>query len=68
MHAKKKRELLVEKGLLKPENSYLLFTKDIEFGSPSRAATIVRGSASNGLTAWKNSKGKVLRDIEKNET
>ena len=68
VYAKKKRELLVEKGLLKPENNYLFFTKDIEFGSPSRAATIVRGGASNGLTAWKNSKGKMLRDIEKNET
>lgn len=68
IHAKKKREALVEKGLLKPENKYLLFTKDIEFGSPSRAATIVRGGASNGLTAWKNTKGIPLRDIEENET
>jgi hypothetical protein len=64
VHAKKRREALIDKGLLKPEKDYLLFTKDIEFGSPSRAATIVRGGASNGLTAWKNSKGKPLKEIE----
>lgn len=68
VHAKMRRENLVEKGILKPEDNYLLFTKDIEFGSPSRAATIIRGGASNGLTAWKNSKGKMLKDIESNET
>lgn len=66
VHAKKRREALVEKGLLKPVKNYLEFTKDIEFGSPSRAATIVRGGASNGLTAWRDSKGVRLRDLESN--
>jgi hypothetical protein len=66
VHAKKRREELVEKGLLKPMDNYLEFTKDIEFGSPSRAATIVRGGASNGLTAWRDSKGVQLRDLENN--
>lgn len=68
VHAKKRRELLVEKGLLKPEDKYLLFAKDVEFGSPSRAATIVRGGASNGLTSWKNSKGITLKEIDAKET
>lgn len=68
IHAKKRREKLIEKGLLKKEVDFLLFTKDVEFGSPSNAATIVRGGASNGLTAWKNSSGKSLKDIEGNET
>jgi len=68
IHAKKRRDLLVEKGVLKPEKNYLLFTKDMEFGSPSNAATIVRGGASNGLTSWKNSKGKPLKEIDANET
>lgn len=68
VHAKKRRDALIEKGLLKPMGYYLEFTKDIEFGSPSRAATIVRGGASNGLTAWRNSEGVRLRDLENNET
>jgi len=64
VHAKKKRENLVEKGLLKQEKEYLLFTKDVEFGSPSRAATIVRGRASNGLTAWKAKDVTPLKKID----
>jgi len=65
---KKKREELISKGILKSEKNHLLFTKDIEFGSPSTAAAIVRGGASNGLTSWKNSKGVKLKEIEENET
>ena len=65
---KKKRELLVEKGLLTQEGSHLLFKKDIEFSSPSLAAAVVRGGASNGLTSWKNSSGKQLKEIEENKT
>ncbi len=65
---KEKRESLIESGILKNEGDYLVFTKDIEFGSPSTAAAIVRGGASNGLTAWKNNSGKSLKDIEENET
>lgn len=65
---KKKREELINKGILKSEKNHLLFTKDIEFGSPSTAAAIVRGGASNGLTSWKNSKGVKLKEIEENET
>ena len=65
---KKKREDLIEKGILKPEKNLLLFTKDIEFGSPSTAAAVVRGGASNGLTAWKNKSGISLKALEENET
>jgi len=65
---KKKRELLVAKGLLSQEGNHLVFTKDIEFSSPSLAAAVVRGGATNGLTSWKNSAGKQLKEIEENET
>jgi len=65
---KEKREQLIEKGVLKNENGFLLFTKDIELGSPSTAAAIVRGGASNGLTAWKNGSGITLKELEDNET
>jgi uncharacterized protein DUF4357 len=65
---KRKREDLISKGILKQENDYLIFTKDIEFGSPSTAGGIVRGGNTNGLTNWKDSTGKQLRDIEKGQT
>ena len=66
--SRKKREKLIEDGLLIKKEDYLIFSKDIEFGSPSTAATVVRGGASNGLTDWKNSSGKQLKEIEENQS
>lgn len=62
------REKLIDKGLLQAKDDHLLFVKDVEFGSPSTAGSVVRGGATNGLTAWKNSNGKKLKEIEENET
>ncbi|MEM7147531.1 MAG: GIY-YIG nuclease family protein [Verrucomicrobiota bacterium] len=62
-----KREQLIEKGYLKEQDGFLLFTRDLEFGSPSTAGSIVRGGNSNGLTCWKNSKGTSLKDLENEE-
>ncbi len=63
-----KREQLVEKGILKREGDCLIFTRDVEFGSPSTAGSIVRGGHTNGLTNWKNNAGKQLKEIEASET
>lgn len=63
-----KREQLIDKGFLKEQNGYLVFTKDIEFGSPSTAGSVVRGGNSNGLTCWKNEKGIQLKELEASET
>lgn len=63
-----KREQLIERGFLEEKDGHLVFTKDIEFGSPSMAGSVVRGGNSNGLTIWKNSQGTQLKDIEANET
>ena len=64
---REKREQLIEKGHLKQEGNSLIFTKDIEFGSPSTAGSVVRGGNTNGLTNWKNGDGKQLNEIESNE-
>lgn len=63
-----KREQLIEKGLLKEENDYLVFIKDVEFGSPSTAGSVVKGGNTNGLTNWKNFNGIQLKEIEASET
>lgn len=63
-----KREQMIDKGFLRQEGSHLVFTKDVEFGSPSTAGSVVRGGNSNGLTTWKNANGMPLREIEDNET
>lgn len=40
---------------------------DTLFSSPSYAAAFVIGGAVNGLTSWRNSNGKSLKEIEDNE-
>ncbi len=65
---KTKREELMAKGLLEVKGSCLVFNKDIEFGSPSTAGSIVRGGNTNGLISWKDSNGISLKDIEQNKT
>lgn len=65
---KTKREQLIIKGVLERKGDYLIFTKDIEFGSPSTAGSVVRGGNTNGLTNWKDSSGRQLKEIEKSLT
>jgi predicted type IV restriction endonuclease len=60
-----KREELIKSGVLKRHENHLIFTKDMEFGSPSMAAGVIRGGNSNGLDQWKNSEGQSLKQIER---
>jgi hypothetical protein len=50
--------------VLSEGNDRLVFTKDIEFASPSAAAAVVHGGHANGLTAWKDANGKTLKELE----
>jgi len=38
-------------------------TQDVEFKSPSTAANFVTGASTNGMIAWKNENGEVLKSI-----
>jgi hypothetical protein len=62
--ARNMRQKLKEEGVLAEQKDYLVFTKDSEFSSPSAAAAVVHGGHANGLIAWKNGKGKTLKEIE----
>jgi len=62
--ARNMRQKLKEEGVLTEQQDYLVFTRDAEFSSPSAAAAVVHGGHANGLIAWKNSKGKTLKEIE----
>lgn len=57
------RKELVAEGILVEDSGSYLFTRDTEFTSPSAAAAVVHGGGANGLTAWKNSQGKTLKDL-----
>lgn len=58
------RKKLIAEGTLIKENGAFVFTKDVEFSSPSSAAATIHGGSANGLTAWVNSKGKQLKQIQ----
>jgi hypothetical protein len=58
------RTRLTEEGSLVKEKDYLLFSKDVEFSSPSAAAAVIHGGQANGLTAWKNNENRSLKEIE----
>ena len=62
--ARNMRLKLKEEGVLAEQEDDLVFTRDAEFSSPSAAAAVVHGGHANGLIAWKNSKGKTLKEIE----
>jgi hypothetical protein len=58
------RQRLKEEGILSVSEDHLVFTRDEEFTIPSSAAAVIHGGHANGLTAWKNNKGKTLKEIE----
>lgn len=55
---------LKDEGSLAIAPNSLVFTRDVEFTSPSAAAAVVHGGHANGLTAWKDSEGRTLKQIE----
>jgi hypothetical protein len=58
------RNKLIEDHVLGAQGKKLVFTKDVEFSSPSAAAAVVHGGSANGLIAWKNSQGRTLKELE----
>lgn len=59
-----RRRELVTDGTLRPSDQALVFTRDVEFSSPSAAAAIIHGGNMNGLTAWRDQSGRTLKEIE----
>ena len=58
------REELQQDGSLVESNGCLVFTKDVEFTSPSTAAGVLQGGGANGLTSWLDKNGKNLKQLE----
>lgn len=58
------RRKLIEENDLVSNDGALVFSKDIEFSSPSAAAVVIHGGSANGLMAWKDSQGKTLKELE----
>ena len=58
------RQRLIQDKTLVEQDGLYLFTKDVEFTSPSAAAAVIHGGSANGLTAWKDKNGKSLKELE----
>ena len=44
-------------------SSEFILLRDVEFRSPSTAASFVSGTISNGMIKWKNDAGKTLKSL-----
>ena len=58
------RQRLKADGAIVEMPDRLRFSRDVEFTSPSAAAAVIHGGQANGLTSWKNSKGRTLKELE----
>lgn len=58
------RDQLRSDGILVEEGDALVFVRDVEFASPSAAASVIHGGHPNGLISWKNKDGVTLKEIE----
>ena len=58
------RKQLLSEGVLKERDGLLVFTRDVEFTSPSAAAAVIHGGSANGLTAWKTDGGTSLKQLD----
>lgn len=58
------REKLKADGALVPQGDHLVFTRTVEFASPSAAAAVVFGGTARGPSVWKDSSGKTLAELE----
>ena len=59
------RKQLITDGTLIEKDGFLVFTKDVEFSSPSAAAVVIHGGSANGLTAWKTKDGQSLKQLDR---
>lgn len=69
-------EKSLSENIIKLRNQYLsngtvingVFTKNTLFSSPSAAADFIYGYSSSGPASWKNSSGKTLKQINKEQS
>jgi len=63
----KRRERMIQDGILVEQDGSYLFTEDYPFNSPSGAAAIVRARHSNGWIEWKNKAGQTMKEVKRSD-
>lgn len=67
-YMKELRTALIGNGVLKPSGDSFVFAQDYAFASPSTAAGVIQGRATNGRVDWKTKDGKTLKELQETET
>jgi hypothetical protein len=58
------RKQLIKDGTLTQKDGFYVFTRDVQFSSPSAAAAVIEGGSANGLVAWRTQDGRNLKEID----
>jgi len=58
------RQRLIQTGVLVPKGTFLRFTRDHLFSSPSQAAAVIVGYATNGRREWRMPDGTTYAEFE----
>lgn len=66
-YLKQLRSVLLTNGVTKPTDTGFVFAQDYVFASPSTAAGVILGRASNGRTEWKTKDGTTLKQLQETE-
>lgn len=67
-YASRLRTALCKKKILARDGDRLRLVKDYEFSSPSAAASVLLGRASNGRLDWKSADGRTLKDLQASDS
>ena len=66
--AKRLREAMLKAEELRPDDRFLVFSRDYPFRSVSSAAGVVQGASVNGRKAWKHKDGRTYGEWEAGES
>ena len=58
------RNKLIADGTLAQKDDFYRFSRDVEFSSPSAAASVIHGGSANGLLAWRTKDGRFLKELD----
>ena len=60
----RQREALQADGVIRQNDTEMVFLKDHLFASPSLAGGVLVGGSNNGRTSWRNAQGQTINDLE----
>ena len=59
----KKREEIIESGILEEQEQFYVFRRNYTFSSPSLAASVLLGINVNGQVFWRDCRGRTFREL-----